>query len=132
MTDDNYNPLQGETNEWPENDGIFDPEPEPIPDPEPFPEPIPDPIPDPEPASDPTPDSIPSPEPDPQPTPKPKPGSNPDPNPEDDIEKLLERTKHLERMEREKPASIAKKMCPTRHGCQGATDCDYCMGNYPV
>lgn len=24
-----------------------------------------------------------------------------------------------------------RKMCPTRHGCQGATDCDYCGGDYP-
>lgn len=23
-----------------------------------------------------------------------------------------------------------RKMCPSRHGCQGATDCDYCYGDY--
>ena len=23
-----------------------------------------------------------------------------------------------------------RKMCPSSHGCQGATDCDYCYGDY--
>lgn len=27
--------------------------------------------------------------------------------------------------------SFGRKMCPSRHGCQGATDCDYCLGDYP-
>lgn len=27
--------------------------------------------------------------------------------------------------------SLGRKCCPTRHGCQGATDCDYAYGNYP-
>jgi len=24
-----------------------------------------------------------------------------------------------------------RKLCATRHGCQGATDCNYCYGDYP-
>lgn len=27
--------------------------------------------------------------------------------------------------------TLGRKCCPTRHGCQGATDCDYAYGNYP-
>lgn len=26
---------------------------------------------------------------------------------------------------------LGRKCCPTRHGCQGATDCDYAYGSYP-
>lgn len=26
---------------------------------------------------------------------------------------------------------MGRKVCPTRHGCSGATDCDYCGGDYP-
>lgn len=28
-------------------------------------------------------------------------------------------------------AKLGRKVCPTRHGCQGATDCDYSYGSYP-
>lgn len=27
--------------------------------------------------------------------------------------------------------TLGRKCCPTRHGCQGATDCDYAYGSYP-
>ena len=27
--------------------------------------------------------------------------------------------------------TFGRKCCPTRHGCQGATDCDYTYGAYP-
>lgn len=27
--------------------------------------------------------------------------------------------------------TLGRKVCPTRHGCSGATDCDYCGGDYP-
>lgn len=50
---------------------------------------------------------------------------------EDDIARLQERAQGMERSEHKGEISFGKKMCPTRHGCQGATDCDYCGSDYP-
>lgn len=49
----------------------------------------------------------------------------------EDIETLQERVEGIGREEHKGEISFGKKMCPTRHGCQGATDCDYCGGDYP-
>lgn len=51
--------------------------------------------------------------------------------PQEDIEKLQERVEGVERSEHKGEISFGKKMCPSRHGCQGATDCDYSYGSYP-
>lgn len=48
-----------------------------------------------------------------------------------ELNALVEKAKGIERAE---PVTIlvnARKMCPTRHGCQGATDCNYSYGSYP-
>lgn len=49
----------------------------------------------------------------------------------EDIDTLQERAKDIERSERKGEISFGSKMCPTRHGCQGATSCDYSYGGYP-
>lgn len=46
------------------------------------------------------------------------------------IEALDERAKGLERGEHKSEVSFGSKCCPTRHGCQGATDCNYSYGSY--
>lgn len=51
--------------------------------------------------------------------------------PQEDIEKLHERVEGVERCEHKGEISFGKKKCPSRHGCQGATDCDYSYGSYP-
>lgn len=48
-----------------------------------------------------------------------------------EINELEERAKGLEREEHKNEPSFGRKMCPTRHGCQGATDCNYSYGSYP-
>ena len=48
-----------------------------------------------------------------------------------DVSALVERAKGLERAKPNTDLSLARKMCPTRHGCQGATDCNYSYGSYP-
>lgn len=47
------------------------------------------------------------------------------------IEALEERAQDIERGTHKKEISFGRKCCPTRHGCQGATDCDYSYGSYP-
>lgn len=47
------------------------------------------------------------------------------------IEALEERAKGIERGEHKGEVSFGSKCCPTRHGCQGATDCNYSYGSYP-
>lgn len=47
------------------------------------------------------------------------------------IEALEERAKGMERSEHKGEVSFGSKCCPTRHGCQGATDCNYSYGSYP-
>lgn len=49
----------------------------------------------------------------------------------EDFDYLQDRAEGIERCEHRSEISFGKKMCPTRHGCQGATDCDYCGGDYP-
>lgn len=94
------------------------PEPEPIPDSEPTPDPglIPDPIQDPEPI--------------------PEPGPTPDPldiSPKivDNVIKKGEDIPKDDNQNEIPDDEVGRKCCPTRHGCQGATDCDYAYGNYP-
>lgn len=51
---------------------------------------------------------------------------------EDDLNSLEERASDIDRSEvNESQISFGRKMCPTRGGCQGATDCDYSYGSYP-
>ena len=51
---------------------------------------------------------------------------------EDELNSLEEKASQIERSDSDKSQiSFGRKMCPTRHGCQGATDCDYSYGGYP-
>lgn len=51
---------------------------------------------------------------------------------EEDINNLEEKASGIDRNDADKrQISFCRKMCPTRHGCQGATDCDYSYGGYP-
>ena len=50
---------------------------------------------------------------------------------EDDLNSLEKKADGIERGNYNGEPSFGIKMCPTRHGCQGATDCDNCLGNYP-
>lgn len=49
------------------------------------------------------------------------------------FEKLQQRAEDVEREENGdvEEARNGRKLCATRHGCQGATDCNYAYGNYP-
>lgn len=58
--------------------------------------------------------------------------------PKKDIEQLHERANEILSKHRkaipflgDKKHSIGTKVCPTRHGCKGATNCDYDYGSYP-
>lgn len=48
-----------------------------------------------------------------------------------DINVLIERAKGIKRAQPVITSAYGRKMCPTRHGCQGATDCNYSYGSYP-
>lgn len=48
---------------------------------------------------------------------------------EHDVDELQKRAEGIERAQPKHQVSFGNKWCPTRHGCQGTTDCDYCMGN---
>ncbi len=48
-----------------------------------------------------------------------------------DLNSLIERAKGIERAKPISNSVNGRKMCPTRHGCQGATDCNYSYGSYP-
>lgn len=48
-----------------------------------------------------------------------------------DINVLIERAKGIERAKTVTALAYGRKLCPTRHGCQGATNCDYSYGAYP-
>lgn len=51
---------------------------------------------------------------------------------EDDLNSLEDKASQIDRSDSDKSQiSFGRKMCPTRHGCQGATDCDYSYGGYP-
>lgn len=51
---------------------------------------------------------------------------------EDDLQSLEDKAAGIDRSEADKSqVSFCRKMCPTRHGCQGATDCNYSYGGYP-
>lgn len=63
------------------------------------------------------------------------PSSDEDPlaSPMKEFEELQKRAEDIEREgndDRNKSHN-AKKLCATRHGCQGATDCNYSYGSYP-
>ena len=47
-----------------------------------------------------------------------------------DINVLVERAKGVKRALPVITPSYGRKLCPTRHGCQGATDCNYSYGSY--
>ena len=44
---------------------------------------------------------------------------------------LQDRAKDICRAPKYTKPRLGKKMCPTRHGCQGATDCNYSYADYP-
>ncbi len=51
---------------------------------------------------------------------------------DEELNNLADRAEGLERAEhKDEPRFGSRKCCPTRHGCQGATDCDYSYGSYP-
>lgn len=50
---------------------------------------------------------------------------------DDDINKLQGKVEGVERSEHNgEKISFGSRKCPSRHGCQGATDCDYSYGSY--
>lgn len=51
---------------------------------------------------------------------------------DEDIHTLDDRASEIDHAEADgSQISFGRKMCPTRHGCQGATSCDYSYGDYP-
>ena len=51
---------------------------------------------------------------------------------EKDMNSLEDKASQIERNDSDKSQiSFGRKMCPTRHGCQGATECNYSYGDYP-
>lgn len=50
---------------------------------------------------------------------------------QEDVDQLIEKAKDIERDEHVSSISFGKKVCPTSHGCSGATYCDGCYGDYP-
>ena len=48
-----------------------------------------------------------------------------------DIDGLESSVDGMERAEGGHEISFGKKMCPTRHGCTGATNCNNAYGDYP-
>lgn len=78
-------------------------------------------------------DPIPDPNEDPEPTPdpslEPEPTNTNDPLavPDDDLDDLRHRADGLERDGKKIPF-CGGKICATRHGCTGATNCDYSYG----
>ena len=51
--------------------------------------------------------------------------------PESDMEALRDKAAGLERESSGNEIAFKKKVCPTRHGCSGATYCDSCGSDYP-
>jgi hypothetical protein len=51
--------------------------------------------------------------------------------PEKKIEDLTDKADGIERDGDHDKVHEYRKVCPTRHGCQGATDCNYSYGDYP-
>lgn len=47
------------------------------------------------------------------------------------IEGLVRRVENIERASSVTDITFGKKMCPTRHGCTGATNCNYDYASYP-
>lgn len=47
------------------------------------------------------------------------------------IEELVCKTVNIERVKNVTEIPFGKKMCPTRHGCTGATNCNYEYASYP-
>lgn len=50
---------------------------------------------------------------------------------ESELNRLNKKADRVERHDSQNEIKEFKMMCPTRHGCQGATNCDYSLGNYP-
>ena len=51
---------------------------------------------------------------------------------EEDVNNLEDKASGIDRNEADKSQiPFGRKMCPTRGGCQGATDCNYSYGSYP-
>lgn len=48
-----------------------------------------------------------------------------------DILEIQNKAKGIERCEINNEITHGRKLCATRHGCQGATDCNYSYGDYP-
>lgn len=64
----------------------------------------------------------------------PDPDQNPLDVPEDTVDSVVKKGEEIPRNDDpdEIPDDeVGRKCCPTRHGCQGATDCDYAYGSYP-
>lgn len=51
---------------------------------------------------------------------------------DDDMKSLEDKASKINRSDTDNSEpTFTSKMCPSRHGCQGATDCDYSYGSYP-
>lgn len=48
-----------------------------------------------------------------------------------DVDSLQNNANGIERSEHGHNVSFEGKMCPTRHGCTGATNCNYSYASYP-
>lgn len=50
---------------------------------------------------------------------------------EGDVNSLQDQVSGMERSDHGRNISFEGKMCPTRHGCTGATNCNYSLASYP-
>lgn len=48
-----------------------------------------------------------------------------------DVSSLQDQVNGMERSGHGQNISFEGKMCPTRHGCTGATNCNYSLASYP-
>lgn len=49
----------------------------------------------------------------------------------DEITMLETKASGIKRAKHTSEPPLGRKLCATRHGCQGATDCNYSYANYP-
>lgn len=48
-----------------------------------------------------------------------------------EIDQLEKKAAGIKRASQNSEPPLGRKLCATRHGCQGATDCNYSYANYP-
>lgn len=50
---------------------------------------------------------------------------------DDDLDILVDKSKNVTPDDDTDDVMLGSKMCPTRHGCTGATNCNYDYASYP-